>query len=138
MIVLRNKSFSRLQDEDYYEKHNDRKKSVRHAKRNSALIGGALGGLTGANILRQGGASNKATLAAAAIGTGIGGVGGYYLGKKIKKDTEKDADKKMDRYRRASEMDKKYIREKEERDEMKELERRKALAQEQMAWNSWR
>lgn len=136
MYIVREGYFSKIQDEDYHEKHEKRRKSVKHAKGVGTVTGAALGGMTGATVGGIGGTRG------AAIGGVAGAVGGgllgRHLGKKVKEDTEKDVDHRLKRYDAASEKDKKYIRDKEQKDDELAVQRQQALAQQQMAYNSYR
>lgn len=131
--------FSKMEDEDYIEDQNDRKKKVKHAKAGGALLGGTVGASLGGRI---GAAASKNALKGGLIGAGIGAAGagyaGYKLGKKHKKATEEDADREINKYKNASEADKKYLRKRREKQKEREIQERQARAQEQMAWNSHR
>lgn len=131
--------FSKMEDEDYIEDQNDRKKSVKHAKAQGALLGGTIGAGIGGRI---GAAVSKNAPKGGLIGAGIGAAGagyaGYKLGKAHKKATERDADREITKYKNASEADKKYLRKRRENQKDRELKERQARAQEQMAWNSYR
>lgn len=131
--------FSKMEDEDYIEDQNNRKKSVKHAKAQGALLGGTVGASLGGRI---GAAVSKNSLKGGLIGAGIGaasaGYAGYKLGKAHKKATEEDADREINKYQSASEADKKYLRKRRENQKQRELQERQARAQEQMAWNSYR
>lgn len=137
MIILRNKKFSKMQDEDYIEEQVDRKKAVKHAKGVAATALGAGGGILGGHVglMAKGG---KGALVGAGVGAATGAYLGYKAGKKHKESVEKDADRKIDKYNKASEKDKKYLREKEAQDKDLKLKERQARAQERMAWNSYR
>lgn len=136
MYIVREGYFSKIQDEDYHEKHEKRRKSVKHAKGIGTVAGAAMGGVTGATVGSVGG-SRGAAIGGVAGAVG-GGLLGRHLGKKVKEDTEKDVDRRLKRYDAASEKDKKYIRDKEQKDDELEVQRQQALAQQQMAYNSYR
>ena len=143
MIILRHKKFSRIQDEDYRDELEKNKKSVKHAKRNGALGGGALGALTG--IAAGHSAGPKAVLIGSGIGATIGGIAGYHFGKKEKKEVEAYVDKMMKRYENANEKDKEYLRKKLAKDKLYELKKQQIAAQSSqansqyiMALNSWK
>lgn len=132
------KLFSKMEDEDYLDDQRNRKKSVKHAKASGAFIGGTVGAGIGGKI---GAAVSKNALKGGLIGAGIGaasaGYAGYKLGKAHKKATEEDADREINRYKNASEADKKYLRKRREKQKERELQERQARAQEQIAWNSY-
>lgn len=133
------KLFSKMEDEDYLDDQRDRKKKVKHAKAQGALIGGTVGAGLGGRI---GAAVSKNALKGGLIGAGIGaasaGYAGYKLGKAHKKATEEDADREIKKYKNASEADKKYLRARHEKQKERDLQERQARAQEQIAWNSYR
>lgn len=146
MIILRDNYYSRIQDEDYMTYQNSRIHDVRHAKRNNAIALGLGGGLFGGEVGYLIGKKHpgRAALIGAGVGTAAGGLIGHHIGKKIKRDTERDATYRKDRYKKASESDRKYLRKKlqEERDqELKERQARaqemQAIAQNQIAWNTF-
>lgn len=136
MYIVREGYFSKIQDEDYHEKHEKRRKSVKHAKGIGTVAGAAMGGMTGATVGGIGG-SRGAAIGGVAGAVG-GGLLGRYLGKKTKEETEKDVDRRLKRYDAASEKDKKYIRDKEQKDDELAVQKQQALAQQQMAYNSYR
>lgn len=145
MIVLRDKNYSKLQDEEYIEGQESRKKKVKHAKAKNALGGAGLAVLSGAGHVAglaaasTGGRNAGKKYAAAHAATAAAGAGiGYLVGKHKKKKVDEDANKNIDKYKKASEKDKEYLRHKEEMRAQRELEERKARAQEQIAYNSWR
>ena len=131
--------FSKMEDMDYIEDQNNRKRAVKHSKATGALIGGSLGAAIGSQAYKL---SRKHPRRAGLIGAGIGALGAGYLGhkvgKSIKEATEKDADKEISKYKSASESDKKYLRKRAEAKEQRRLLERQARAQEQMARNSYR
>lgn len=131
--------FSKMEDEDYLDEQQDRKRSVKHAKAKGAFLGGTTGAILGGRI---GSAVSKNALKGGLIGAGIGAAGagyvGYKLGKAHKKATEEDADREIKKYKNASEADKKYLRARREKQKERELQERQARAQEQIAWNSYR
>ena len=126
--------FSKLQDDDYYEEQNERKRSVRHAKGAGTIAGGLLGASVGASFPRSG----KGKLIGAAIGATGGGVLGRAAGKAVKKSTEEDAERNIKRYKNSNEKDRKYLREKNEREKDRELQERQARAMENVAWHTSR
>ena len=136
MILRRN--FSKMQDQDYIDREEDRKRSVKHAKGAGTVIGGATGGVVGHALTSGVVKSKKGKLAAVAAGAAAGATVGRMAGKAIKKSTEDDANRKIKRYKSASEQDKKYLREKEERELDRKVQERQARAQEQTAWNTRR
>lgn len=123
--------YSKMEDRDYLSEQEQRKKSVKYAKG----LGTATGALMGASLGHSLGRGNL-------IGTAIGGVGGgvigRVIGKSIKDSTEKDATKKIKVYKKASEHDKKYLREKNEREKIRRLQERQARAMENVAWHTSR
>lgn len=131
--------FSKMEDEDYLDEQRDRKRSVKHAKAQGALLGGTTGAILGGRV---GSAVSKNALKGGLIGAGIGATGagyaGYKLGKAHKKSTEEDADREIKKYKNASEADKKYLRARREKQKERDLQERQARAQEQIAWNSYR
>lgn len=132
------KRFSKLQDQDYLDKQEDRKRVVKDAPKIHAIGLGVAGGLSGAGI---GGtlaskSGNKGALIGAGIGTIAGGVGGYFTGKRTKRIVEEDANRKIKRYKKADEKDKRYLREKEEKERDRDIQRRQAFAQERIAWHT--
>lgn len=136
MYIVREGYFSKIQDEDYHEKHEKRRKSVKHAKGIGTVAGAAMGGVTGASLGSY--AGNRGMAIGGAVGAVGGGLLGRHLGKKTKEETEKDVDRRLKRYDAASEKDKKYIRDKEQKDDELAVQRQQALAQQQMAYNSYR
>lgn len=98
--------FSKIQDEDYIEETKSKKK---WAKYGTAPILGLSGAIIGSSFGKNGKLSGKGAL----IGAGIGTVGGHFLGR----HSAKKADKELERYLKASESDRKYLREKRAREE---------------------
>lgn len=135
-MEIRRKLFSKMEDQDYIEGHENRKKSVKHAKG----VGTAAGTLVGAGIGHSigKGFGKKGAIAGTAIGAVSGGTLGRLTGKAIKKSTEDDANKKIARYKNASEHDKKYIREKEEKEKDRAIQERQARAMESTAYHTSR
>ncbi len=92
--------FSKLQDEDYIEENESAQKAAKYGRTiGGAALGTILGGGLGSKF------HGKRALAGAAIGGSIG----HYFGKRASKRYKKD----LERYLKASEADKKYLREKE-------------------------
>ena len=121
--------FSKLQDEDYYERHNKRKKDAKYAPAAGAVLGGMIGASPGATIgygLSNG--NPVGALAGAGAGALAGGGLGYLLGKKGKRKVNEDADRKIKRYKAASEKDRAYLRDKEERDMSRAIQQQQANA----------
>ena len=127
--------YSKLEDEDYLDEQEQRKKSVKHAKGLGTAAGSVLGALLGYSV-------GKNSKSGKVIGSSLGAVGGGTLGravgKSIKKSTEEDADKKIKTYKKASKHDKKYLREKNEREKARRLQERQARAMEDTAWHTSR
>ena len=123
-MKIRRKLFSKMEDQDYIEGHENRKKSVKHAKGVGTAAGSVIGAGIGHSIGK--GFGKKGAIAGTAIGAVSGGTLGRLTGKAIKKSTEDDANKKIARYKNASEHDKKYIREKEEKEKDREINAFKA------------
>ena len=128
------KRFSKLQDEDYIEEQENRKKEVRHAPVVHAVGLGASGGLIGASLGNAAKKSRKGALIGAGLGIAAGAAGGYGLGKFAKKTVEEDANRKIKRYKKADEKDKRYLREKEEKERDRNVQKRQARAQERQAY----
>lgn len=133
---IRRKLFSKMEDQDYIEGHENRKKSVKHAKGVGTVAGSVIGAGIGHSIGK--GFGKKGAIAGAAIGAVSGGTLGRLTGKAIKKSTEDDANKKIARYMKASEHDKKYLREKEEKERDRAIQERQARAMESTAWHTSR
>lgn len=133
---IRRKLFSKMEDQDYIEGHENRKKSVKHAKGVGTVAGSVIGAGIGHSIGK--GFGKKGAIAGAAIGAVGGGTLGRLTGKAIKKSTEDDANKKIARYMKASEHDKKYLREKEEKERDRAIQERQARAMENTAWHTSR
>ena len=139
MIILARRNFSsRIQDEDYINEQKKRKKDVRHAKRDGAIFLGAGGALMGSGVGLALKESAKHGAIGAAIGGTAGALAGRYLGKKHKEETEKDADRKISRYQRASSKEKDYLLQKERYDKEIAMRKQQADAMTAMAINSMR
>lgn len=136
MLILRSRLYSKMEDEDYIGREEGRKRAVKHAKGQGTAVGTIAGALAGATLGSNSG--RKAMGVGAALGGVVGGITGRYIGKKYKKSTEDDANRKISRYETASEKDRKYLREKEERDLDRAMQERQARAQERIAWNTRR
>jgi len=136
MIILRTKTYSRLEDEDYRDKMYEKKRGVKHAKATGALVGAGFGASLGGTLGSA--AGGRGALIGAGIGGVAGGVGGYHLGRKEKDRVEKEVARKLDRYENANEKDRAYLRRKEEKDEEMALRKQQVAAQTQMAMNSYR
>ncbi len=74
--------FSKMEDMDYIEDQNNRKRAVRHAKAKGALIGGTLGAAIGSQAYYL---SRKHPGRAGLIGAGIGALGAGYVGHRVGK-----------------------------------------------------
>ena len=125
--------YSKMEDQDYLDEQEQRKESVKHAKG----VGTAAGALVGAGLGHYLG-RGKGKLIGATAGAVGGGVLGRYAGKSIKKRTEDDSNKKINTYKNASEHDKKYLREKNEKEKDRRIQERQARAMENTAWHTSR
>ena len=136
MIILKRNLFSKMEDEDYLEDRLKEKRSVRHAKRDTSIAGGALGAIPG---LYTGLAlSEKRPGRGALIGAGIGATAGYFAGKKYKRDTENRVEREINKYKKASSKDRAYLRKRKEAEERAAREERRTRAMESMGYNSYR
>lgn len=131
--------FSKYEDEDYYEELDNKKKSVKYHPHLGAGILGITGGVGGGKL---GHWVSKGKRAGAATGAIIGAAGagyaGWKLGKMGKKKVEKQVEKDRRRYEKASESDRKYLRERKRQKDAEEREERRTRAQEMMGYNSFR
>lgn len=107
------KLFTELQDEDYLKRFERRKKLAKYGKHVGTVAGTALGATLG----------NKFGKLGMAGGAAIGGISGYFGGKKLGKCIEKENQKKIDQYNNASDEDKAYLRHKLEKQDDREAVR---------------
>lgn len=115
--------FSKMEDDDYEKGINDDRKSNKILNRVLGGSAGAAGGAVLGRVTRD--VIQKATKSksidpklAAALSAGstvAGAVGGWKLAKKADKKVDKKADEDIEKYRKASKSDKKYLREKRQR-----------------------
>lgn len=111
MLVLKRKNYSQLQDEDYENTLKTRRKSANRG--NHAVLGATgawMGGLAGLAH------KNEANLKKAAIGALAGTAVGLTTSSLINKKQNKKVQKLVEQYKNASEEDKKYLREKLEKE----------------------
>lgn len=116
------KIFSKLEDQDFYDEQEGRKSKATQIRKVAPWVGGSLGGITGGiaghKLARR---FQKSKLKGASIGAlagaGLGAVLSHSLGKLNEKSVHKDSNRYLDRYSRASETDKKYLRQKYSKEE---------------------
>lgn len=114
------KRYSRMEDEDFLEElEKDSKENQSSLKIGGALTGGLILGATG-------GALTKSSTGAL-VGAGLGAVGGYKLGKDRADEIRQEFNSRMARYRKASQYDKRYLRDRYRRDK-ENYERNSAIA----------
>lgn len=138
-MIIRFKSalFSKIEDEDYYDKQRLKKKGVKHAPVTGGIVGGLGGATIGAPLacaMREAGKGGLGLAGAATLTAGGAGIG-YALGRRNKRKVNEEADRRISRYRRASESDKKFLRNREDREEEVKLAERRTRAQENVAIN---
>ena len=121
--------FSKLQDEEFYERAEARKKSANVTPYTLGTLGGILG--AGAGVPTG---SGKIVLAGAGLGAGLG----YLGGKAIRKSVHRKEDERIRKYRGASEEDKKYLQDREKQEIMENLQRRQIHATRQAGWYAGR
>lgn len=147
-MKIRRKLFSKLEDQDYIEESENRKKNAT-VKKIKRTVKGTLGGATagaltglaiGSQMQRHGG---KFLSGATATGTLIGAGAGYLSGKHHEKKVHEKEDKNIATYKKASEHDKKYLRDKRYKEDMMKIEKEKLKEQKkqtaaarQTAWNT--
>lgn len=95
------RTFSRIQDEDFLEDSEKRRREVKRAPLGMGAAGGIVGGALGA--------STKSGTAAL-IGAGLGAGAGYIIGRREKKRVNEEEDRRVKRYLSASARDREYLR----------------------------
>lgn len=140
MIILKRNLFSKMEDEDYLEDRLKEKRSVRHAKRDTSIAGGALGAIPGlyTGLALSEKRPGRGALIGAGIGAGIGATAGYFAGKKYKRDTENRVEREINKYKKVSSKDRAYLRKRKEAEERAAREERRTRAMESMGYNSYR
>ena len=133
MIILRNKYFSKLQDEDYYDRvERSRKQDNDIATKGIPAVlgitGGSIGSLVGNALGERKRKAGKGALIGGLAGTAAGIAGGIVLGKREKKKINDKYDKERERYKKASEKDKEYLRHKREVEEHERRENMRTAA----------
>lgn len=114
------KRFSKMEDEDFLEELEKDSKDYR----SSLKIGGAV---TGGLILGATGGALTKSSTGALVGAGLGAYGGYKLGKDKADEVRQEYKSRMAKYRKASQYDKRYMRDRYRRDK-ENLDRNAAIA----------
>lgn len=126
MIVFKQRrTYSKLQDEDYYD---DLKRDMEEATTNkhvSTVGGSALGGLLGAAAPSG---SVKRSIAQTGLGLAAGGLLGYKIGRHNEKIAHEEGKRKRKIYEKSSEKDRAYLRHRAEKNREEKLRREQIRA----------
>lgn len=125
-----------MEDEDYIkESENNKKKATRNKKVGRVLSG--LAGAGGGALLGAAKGGKKLTAAGAIVGTAAGAGLGHLVGKREEKKVHEAEDKAINRYKNASEHDKKYLRKKREFEKVEALHDKMLREQERTRRDMW-
>lgn len=132
MAIIKIKRFGRIQDEDFYEDIDRRKKEATSERRTGTAAGAVLGGLVGSSF-----GKGRGRLVGAGIGAlGVGALA-HVLGKNEEKKVHSEQNKYLRQYKNAkSEKDREYIRHRAHNKAQEKLQKQTRDAARAAAWNS--